>query len=306
MQIGTSQFYATGASQLGKLSAQADTLNTQIATGKKITAPSQDVVAYNRLSAIKQANADNTAYTSNISLAKSLLQQSDTTLTAVTSQLQRAAELTTQAANGTLNDANRKAIATELQSIRDDLVNLAGTTDARGQPLFAAATGKGAVTQAADGTVTFDGTGEVPAIPVGDGTDVRATDSAQRVFGGISDGKGGTTDIFAVLSTYISALNAGGTATASAASGTAATAIQSALNQVSDVQGSVGARAARLDIVSSQATDAAGAREVDRTALEDTDISTAIVDLQKTMTILQATQASFTKLGQLSLFDYLK
>ena len=26
----------------------------------------------------------------------------------------------------------------------------------------------------------------------GDGTDVRATDSAQRVFGGISDGKGGT------------------------------------------------------------------------------------------------------------------
>ena len=180
MQIGTSQFYATGTSQLGKLSAQADTLNTQIATGKKITAPSQDVVAYNRLSAIKQANADNTAYASNISLAKSLLQQSDTTLTAVTSQLQRAAELTTQAANGTLNDANRKAIATELQSIRDDLVNLAGTTDARGQPLFAAATGKGAVTQAADGTVTFDGTGEVPAIPVGDGTDVRATDSAQR------------------------------------------------------------------------------------------------------------------------------
>ena len=84
MQIGTSQFYATGASQLGKLSAQADTLNTQIATGKKITAPSQDVVAYNRLSAIKQANADNTAYASNISLAKSLQQQSDTTLAAVT------------------------------------------------------------------------------------------------------------------------------------------------------------------------------------------------------------------------------
>ncbi|MFA6123337.1 flagellar hook-associated protein FlgL [Sphingomonas sp.] len=306
MTIGINQFFNTAASQLSSLSAQADAINNQISTGKKISAPSQDVVAYNRLAQIKQANADNTTYGSNISLAKSLLQQSDTTLTAVTTQLQRAAELTTQAANGTLSDANRKTIAIELQSIRDDLVNLAGTTDARGQPLFGAATGTTAVTQAADGSVSFGGTGEVPAIPVGDGTDIRATDSAQRVFGGLPNGSGGTTDIFAVLSTYISALNAGGTATATAASGTAATAIQAALNQASDVQGSVGARAARLDIVSTQASDAANARDVDRSALEDTDVSTAIISLQKTISILQATQASLTKLGQLSLFDYLR
>lgn len=306
MQIGTNQFYTTGASQLTQLAAQADAINTQVATGKKFTAPSQDVAAYNRLSTIKQANADGAAYTNNISLAKSLLQQSDTTLSAITTQLQRASELTTQAASGTLNDANRKTIATQLQSIRDDLVNLANTTDARGQPLFGTASGGAAVTQASDGTVSFGGSGELPAIPVGDDTAIQASDSAQRVFGGISDGKGGTTDIFAVLSTYISALNAGGASTASTASGTAATALQSAMDQVSNVQGSVGARAARLDIVSSQATDAAGVRETDRSALEDTDASTALVDLQKTMTILQATQASFTKLGQLSLFDYLR
>ena len=304
MQVGTSQFYDKGASQLSKLSAQADALNTQIATTKKFTAPSQDVVAYNRLSSIKQATADSSAYASNVSLAKSLLQQSDTTLGAIATQLQRASELTVQASNGTLSDANRKTIGIELQSIRDDLINLAGTTDARGQPLFGAATGATAITTASDGTVSFTGTGEVAAIPVDDGTDVRATDSAARVFGGLPASGGGTTDIFALLTSYITALNTGGDTTA--ASNTAADGFKNALTQVTNVQGSVGARAARLDIVSNQATDAAAARETDRSALEDTDVSTAITQLQKTMTILSATQASFTKLGQLSLFDYLR
>ncbi len=304
MHIGTSQFYDTGASQLSRLSAQADTLNTQIATGKRLTAPSQDVVAYDRLSRIKQATADGAAYAGNVSLAKSLLQQSDSTLTAITNQLQRASELTVQAANGTLNDDDRRTIAVELQSIRDDLVNLAGTTDVRGQPLFGAATGATAIVQAADGTVSFGGSGEVAAIPVDDGTAVRATDSAARVFGGLPASGSGTTDLFALLNDYIAALNAGGDT--SAASGTAADGLKAALTQVGNVQGSVGARASRLDIVSNQATDAAAARETDRSALEDTDPSTAIVALQKTMTILSATQASFTRLGQLSLFDYLK
>lgn len=304
MHIGTNQFYDKGASQLSALSTKADTLNTQIATTKKFTDPSDDVVAYNRLSTIKQASADSKAYGSNVSLAKSLLQQSDSTLSAIGTQLQQAAELTTQAATGTLNDADRKTIAIQLQSIRDDLVNLAGTKDARGQPLFGAATGATAITQAADGTVRFGGTGEVSTIPIADGTDIQATESAQRVFGNIPASGGGTTDVFTVLSSFISALNAGGDI--STAAGAAATGLQGAMTQVNAVQGSVGAREARLDIVSTQATDAAGARELDRSALEDTDLSTAITELQKTMTVLSATQASFTKLGSLSLFDYLK
>lgn len=304
MQIGTSLFYDTGATQLSSLSAQIADLNTQIATTKKVSAPSQDVVAYNRLATIKQATADSSAYAGNVSLAKSVLQQSDSTLTQIGTQLQQAAELTTQAATGTLNDDDRKTIAIQLQSIRDDLVNLANTRDARGQPLFGAATGTTGVTQAADGTVAFSGTGEVAAVPVADGTTVQTSDSAARVFGNVPVSGGGTTDIFAVLSIFISALNAGGDV--SSAAGTAADGIKASLTQVNAVQGSVGAREARLDIVSSQSTDAATAREIDRSALEDTDLSTAITQLQKMSTVLSATQASFTKLGSLSLFDYLK
>ena len=59
MQVSTSHFYDSTTTLMQQLSKQADTLNTQIATTKKIAAPSDDVVAYQRLAAIKQAAAQN-------------------------------------------------------------------------------------------------------------------------------------------------------------------------------------------------------------------------------------------------------
>ena len=43
-----------------------------------------------------------------------------------------------------------------------------------------------------------------------------------------------------------------------------------------------------------------------RSKLEDTDVTSAVIELQQLMTALSATQASFTKLSGLSLFDYLR
>jgi flagellar hook-associated protein 3 FlgL len=302
MQVSTNRFYDSTGTLMQQLSKQADTLNTQIATTKKFAAPSDDVVAYQRLATIKQANMDSTSFGANITLAQSLLQQSDTTLGSVESQLQRASELAVAANSGTLNDGDRQSIATELQGILSSVVALANTKDARGQPLFAAATGAGAVTQAADGSVTFDGSGNPASIPVADGVTVQPTESAARVFGGIPTASGGSTDVFAALNGMISALQSNDTSAVSAAGD----GVTAALSQVSAMRGSFGARATRLDLQQTQATDAAAARETDRSALEDTDVTTAITQLQQTMTVLQATQASFTKLSSLSLFDYLK
>jgi flagellar hook-associated protein 3 FlgL len=302
MQISTSQLFDRSASLMSKLSQTADTLQTQISGTVRLLAPSDDVVAYQRLSTLKQGKADDTAAGANVSLAKSLLQQSDTTLSAVQSDLQKAAELVTQAGNGTQNDANRATIATQLQGVLDDLVSLANTKDARGQPLFGAASGDTAVTKNTDGSVSFTGTGNPSPIPIGGDQTIVATDTAQRVFGGIQTASG-TSDAFAIISKVVAALNAGGDV--SAAVGEAGDSLNAAMTQVAGVSGSVGAREARLDMVSTQLTATAANREVDRSALEDTDTTTAITELQKTMTILSATQASFTKLSQLSLFDYM-
>lgn len=303
MQISTRQLYDRSTSLMQRLSARADTLQTQIATSKKINTASDDVVAYQKLALIKRSNADDIAYAGNIGVAKSLLAQSDSTLASVESQLQRAAELATQANNDTLSPANRKVIGEQLTAIVQDLVGLANTKDVRGQPLFGGAASDAAVVQARDGSVDFTAAGEPSAIPVGDGVAVQATDSARRLFGGIATATG-RSDMFAIVAKLAAALTGNDGATAAAAE--AGNGLKSALTQVAAARGSVGARAARLDLESDRLTDVAVAREADRTSLEDTDITATITELQKTMTVLQATQASFSKLSSLSLFDYLR
>ncbi|KQS03354.1 flagellar biosynthesis protein FlgL [Sphingomonas sp. Leaf357] len=302
MQISTSQLYDRSTTLMQQLTAKADKLQTQISTDKKISTASDDAVAYQKLASIKRSNANDTAYGANIKVVQSLLAQSDSTLGSVESQLQKAAELATQANNDTLNAADRKVIGDQLTAIVQDLVGLANTKDVRGQPLFGGSSGDTAVAQAADGSVSFTGTGEPSAIPVGDGVDVHATNSAQRVFGGISTSSG-TSDVFAIISKLAAALTSNTDASAAAAD--AGNSLKTALTQIGAARGSVGARGARLDLETARLTDVAATREADRSSLEDTDTAAAITELQKTMTVLSATQASFTKLSSLSLFNYL-
>jgi flagellar hook-associated protein 3 FlgL len=274
MRIATSQMFDRPTAQMATLTQRADAIQTQVATGTKFRAPSDDAAAFLRLDSLKRASADDTSYAANIKLAQGLLAQTDGTLESVETQLQRAQELTLQAANGTLSDANRSAIAATLSAIGDDLLALADTRDSRGQPLFDA--------------------GDPAAIPIGQGNSVYATVSRERAFG----------DMIATIRSLSDALAAGGDVSQAASQALAG--IETGLDGVTAARASAGARAVRLDLEADRLSDVALQREESRSAIEDTDIPAAIAELQKTLTVLQATQASFTKLSGLSLFDYLR
>jgi len=297
MRVATSQLYNRPASLMTRLTADADRIQIQIATGKKLLAPSDDPGAYLRLQGISRQSANDGAYAANIGMAQGLLAQTDTTLESVEAQLTRALELATQASNGTLSDTNRAAIGKELESIRDTLFGLANTRDVRGQPLFGGATGDVAYIRDTDGSIDFAGTGEPSAIPIGEGTGVQGTVTGMRAFAA------GGSDMFAVLADFAAALEAGGDV--KAAANNALSGIKGSLESVTLARASAGARAARLELDTERLTAAGEAREDVRSALEDTDVTVAVTELQKTLTILQATQASFSKLSSLSLFDYL-
>ena len=72
--------------------------------------------------------------------------------------------------------------------------------------------------------------------------------------------------------------------TVAADSATAITALNAATANVASVQGAVGARAARVELVAANADSNADVVERQRTAIEDTDLTAAITDLQRTMT----------------------
>ncbi|MET4895807.1 flagellar hook-associated protein FlgL [Sphingomonadaceae bacterium jetA1] len=297
MQISTNAFYDSAARRMASLTGKANALQAQISTGKKIQNPSDDAAAAAQIAEFDRRDADDAVYKTNLTLAGSLLQQADTTLTQIGTQVQKALELATQAANGTLNAANRSSIGDQLAAIRDTMLGLANSKDARGQSLFGAASGADAVTQA-NGTYTYSAA-NVSAIPIADGQTMEVTVGADRVF------KAGDSDTFNVLNTLITALKSG----SSDVSGTikdAMTKLSAANDNVAAVQASIGAREARVDLQTNLQQQAGTDRATLRSAIQDVDASTAIIQLQQTMTVLQATQASFTKLSGLSLFDYLK
>jgi flagellar hook-associated protein 3 FlgL len=297
MQISTNQFYTSNQRNLHALTAAADILQTQISTGKKLNAPSDDAVGYRRLQGLVRDGSNDQAYAGNITIVQSALSQADTTLKSMTDDIQRAKELAVKANSGTLSPSDRSIIAGELDSIVKGLVDLANAKDSRGASIFASGDNP-AVVANPDGTFTIATTGPT-TIPIGDSSSAAPGEAASRLF---VDSGGG--NILADISALSAALRGtGGVSTIAGAIGDKLTASNS---QVAGVQGSLGARSQRVDIESTRMTANATDREITRSSIEDTDVTQAITELQKTMTILSAAQSSFSKLSSLSLFNYLR
>lgn len=298
MQISTSLFYDTAATRMSQMNQRASVLQTQIATGKKIQQASDDPNAASQIAELDRKDADAAVYGTNLTMAGSLLDQASSVISQINTQLTRATELATQAGNGTQTDASRQSIGVELKSIVDAIVGLANSTNVRGQPLFGTPGGTQAVTANADGSYAY-ATTNVSEVPIADGQTVQATESATRLFK-MANGK----DTLSVLSNLASALQTGGDVSDTVSS--ALTDLKAGIDQVANVQASVGARGARVDLQQQLLTTANTDRADLRQKLESVDTTQAIVELQQMMTALSATQASFSKLSNLSLFDYLK
>ncbi|MEO5492923.1 MAG: flagellar hook-associated protein FlgL [Sphingomonas sp.] len=297
MQISTSQFYTSNQRNLHALTAAADILQAQISTGKKLSAPSDDAVGYRRLQGLVRDGSNDQAYAGNITIVQSALSQADTTLKSMTDDIQRAQELAIKANSGTLSPSDRSIIANELDSIVKGLVDLANAKDSRGASIFAGGDNP-AVVDNGNGTFTIATTGPT-TIPIGDSSSAAPGEAASRLF---VDSGGG--NILADISALSAALR--GTGSVSAIAGATSDKLTASNNQVAGVQGSLGARSQRVDIESTRMTANATDREITRQSIEDVDVTQAITDLQKTMTILSAAQSSFSKLSSLSLFNYLK
>jgi len=325
MQISTANFYNRASSQMGRLNSDLNRLNTDLSTQKRLNVASQDSTSWMMLGGIKKDEADSAAFRSNITLSRGLLAQADTALGNADERLVRVRELATRAGTETLNAEDKAAIATELSQIRDGLMSIANSRDVRDHPVFGG-TGDVAFTKdATTGAITYTGNQSIANVRIGDASDIQVGIDGGRVFSGANGG----VDIFALIDDLKTAMEmptdkpvvdpnvpvdplappfdaeAARKAYTTKIS-TALTKLDTAEAQITSARAANGARAARLEIESSQLENIGIDREEARSALEDTDIATTMVEFQKTLTILNATQATISKLSGLSLFNYLK
>ncbi len=111
-------------------------LQESLTSGKRITRPSDDPIssalAERAMTRISRIATDQRALESQ----RNAVTQAESALGEITTALQRFRELTVSAGNGAYSTAERKAIAVELQGLRDDIFAKANTRDTNGQPLF--------------------------------------------------------------------------------------------------------------------------------------------------------------------------
>lgn len=136
MRISTASFYENASGKISDLQSALSQKQTQIASGKRILTPADDPVAAAAALDVSQAQAVNTQFAANRDTAKNALQLQESTLTRYTDLLQNVRALSVEAGNGTLDDSQRKFLASELSGTFDDLVGVANTRDSAGNYIF--------------------------------------------------------------------------------------------------------------------------------------------------------------------------
>jgi flagellar hook-associated protein 3 FlgL len=121
----------------------------------------------------------------------------------------------------------------------------------------------------------------------------------------------GTESIFKTVDDLVAALGRGGdTAEARAQLGTAVNKalgqLDRDLNHVIDLRAEIGSRMAALDNAASLRDDLDTELTGSLSRLRDLDYAAAVSTLNQQMVGLQAAQAAYTRIGQMSLFDYLR
>lgn len=297
--IATAAFYARSTGDIASLRARAEGLQGDLARGERLTRSSQDPVAAARLRALSRADASASIDAEAASRASADLQLADDALTGFTDAIGRARELATQAASGTLNPDQRKAIGTELAQLNASLFDLANARDSAGHALFGGETAGSAYALDAAGNAAYVGTASAAMLDLGDGQ------SVTRGVTGPEFLNSSATDLFATLKGLADALQ-GAVADPAAAARTALTTLDVGLATVTTAQTVVGARLNRIDLATTRAAQRGEARDIEQAAVGGTDIAATVTRLQETMTVLEASQAGFARLSALSLFDQIR
>ena len=298
----TGAFFERSGMDMGALRARVEGLQGQMSRGERLSRSSDDPVAASRLRNLMRADKLSSIDMTNANRANADLSLADAALTNIANTIIRAQELAVQAANGTLTAAQRAGIGTEIAQLHGQLVSLANSRDAAGHALFGGETAGNAYVLDAAGNAAYVGTASAGELPLGDGQSVtRGLTGPEFLNFSVN---GSPTDLMATIKALGEALQ-GGSDPAGAARD-ALTALDAGLEAVTTGQTIVGTRLAWIELTTERRTDLGELRAEEEAEVGGTDIAATVAELQQVMTVLEASQASFAKLANLTLFDAIR
>jgi flagellar hook-associated protein 3 FlgL len=125
MRVADTMAYDQVRGNIGKNRSQMSDLQNQAATQKRVTKPSDDPVAASRVLHSRIEFQGNKQFIKNLHYTKSFLETTDQALGDISENLMRLKELAiSQSNDASANDETRRVVATEVDQIFDQIVNV--------------------------------------------------------------------------------------------------------------------------------------------------------------------------------------
>ena len=306
MKVSTSYLFDQATDRMSVIQNRLAKTQAQMAETKQILNPSD---APDQAAAIQRLRGEVDRQEKNsgmLKIAQSRYKAEEAALNSANDVLIRLKELNIQAANGTMANNDRQAIAAEMSALKDQLLSLGNSRDDNGNYLFSGTRVRTPAFEVdTNGAVQYMGDQTQTRIPAGVDRTVLYTRSGTDVFSRVvrqSNGVTTSVGFFDSLDRLITAVKNSNQQT-----------IQDGVGDLSQMHDNITLTLAQTG--SDQSVVQSQLDILDQTTIrlkstlseiEDLDYAKAVTQMNKEMLALQSAMGSFSKISGLSLFDYIK
>lgn len=314
MRISTQMMYEQNMRGITDSQSRWLSYGEQMSTGKRVNRPSDDPIAASQAIVLSQSQSQNSQFALARTFATQKVSLEDNVLAQVNSAISSVREKLVYASNGTLNDDDRLALATDIQGIRDQLMNLANTTDGNGRFIFAGYKTESAPFDSVTGE--YRGGAEAITQQVDTARNMAISHTGQQIFESITSnaeqlpgGGYGQTNMFKILDSAVAALKTpiendqAAAAVQNQVIANARIGIQNTENNILTVVADVGTKMNELEKLDTLGDDRALGQTKQMSDLVDVDWNEAISSYTMQQAALQASYKAFSDMQGMSLFQ---
>ncbi|WP_318483478.1 flagellar hook-associated protein FlgL [Photobacterium leiognathi] len=299
MRVSDTQFSQLMLTSLSKNNQGLGEVLAQMSTGQRLLKLSDNPIDSINLLNLERENSAINQYQDNINNVKTALSSQEVHLMAASDTLKDMRDTLLLASNGAISDADRESYANKLVSLRDALISSFNVQDEEGNYHFSGTQSDvPAITPQPAGGYIFEGNSDKRVVTVAKGVTMEANFASQEMLDLGGNNILNQIDVaIAELQTPTINLNN----TLQATLNTLDITHDNVLAAVTDI----GGRHNNLDLMETSHGDNKLFVEAVTNDLEALDYGEASVRLNNYMAALQATQASYMKINDLSLFNRL-
>ncbi|WP_318519068.1 flagellar hook-associated protein FlgL [Photobacterium leiognathi] len=299
MRVSDTQFSQLMLTSLSKNNQGLGEVLAQMSTGQRLLKLSDNPIDSINLLNLERENSAINQYQDNINNVKTALSSQEVHLMAASDTLKDMRDTLLLASNGAISDADRESYANKLVSLRDAFMSSFNVQDEEGNYLFSGTQSDvPAITPQPAGGYIFEGNSDKRVVTVAKGVTMEANFASQEMLD--LGGNNILNQIDAAI-TELQAPTANLNNTLQATLNTLDITHDNVLAAVTDI----GGRHNNLDLMETSHGDNKLFVEAVTNDLEALDYGEASVRLNNYMAALQATQASYMKINDLSLFNRL-